>query len=109
MRYTSSWKCAVCGAVAALTTMLIAGTASAGVWHYGVRGGLGYANLGGDFGEAVNPDWRLGPALGAFVEHEITSTFTFALEVNYVQKGAKSVSEGRDSQGAFFPIDAELA
>ena len=92
--------CSRIAALACAASMLVAGTASAAMWHYGARAGLSLTNFRGDAAELLS-EWRPGPAAGGFVEADATPSMSFVFEVDYVQKGATYSSEVRDNQGTF--------
>jgi len=93
---TRSWARA---AAATCAVMLVAGTASAGSWHVGARGGASVSSLRGDFADVANPAWQVTPTVGGFMEADIASPLSLGVEVNYVQKGAKFVGQGTDETG----------
>ena len=73
--------------------------AGAGPWHAGVRMGVALTNVHGDFPDVIGGlDNKLGFQGGGFVELS-PGPVGLALEMNYVEKGFKTVSEGTDQNG----------
>jgi hypothetical protein len=94
---TQSW--AKSAAAAACASMLVAGTASAGAWHVGARGGINVSSLRGDITDVVQPSWQVTPMVGGFMEGEVAPALNLGVEVNYIQKGAKFGGTGADDTG----------
>jgi len=67
----------------------------------GVKGGIGFADLGGDFEDLIetSTDLKTGFSVGGFLGFDLHRLFRLQGEVQYVQKGAKA-TEG-DSELKF--------
>lgn len=79
--------------MAALTVALAAVTASPalGQLRGGLLAGATYSKPTGNF--VVQSEWDLGWAVGAYLEMLYTEHYSFVLELNYVTKGGKFVSD----------------
>ena len=86
-------------AAAVCAAMLVAGTAGAGAWHVGARGGVNVSSLRGAFADISSPSWQVTPTVGGFMEADVASVLSLAVEVNYIQKGAKFGGTGTDESG----------
>lgn len=62
----------------------------------GVKAGIDFADLGGDFEDVVetNTDLRTGFSVGGFLGVDLHRLFRLQGEVQYVQKGAKATAQG---------------
>jgi len=81
------------GRSAALTIAFAAVTASPvlGQLKGGLLAGATYSKPTGSF--VVQSEWDLGWAVGAYLELLYTEHYSFVVELNYVMKGGKGVSE----------------
>jgi hypothetical protein len=79
--------------------MLVAGTASAGMWHVGARGGVNVSSLHGEFTDIVDPGWLVTPTVGGFAEAEVASLLSVGIELNYIQMGATFIATEADDTG----------
>ena len=76
--------------LATLLVLLVAGPGFAQSWSGGVKGGIDFANLGGD---VENTDSKLGFSVGGFLGQRLHEYFAVEVLAQYVQKGAE---EGDD-------------
>lgn len=72
--------------------------ASAGPWRTGAHVGLSLTSIHGDFADLIGPDNKLGLQGGGFVELS-PGPVGLAVEVNYIEKGFTTISEGTDQSG----------
>ena len=82
------------------TVILLPAAALASPWHVGARTGFMLANIHGDLPDLANPDNKLGFQGGGFVEYA-PGPVAVALELTYVQKGARFEGSTTDDQGNF--------
>lgn len=88
------WAMAVVLAVA----VALPDAAGADPFHSGVRAGVVFANIHGDFEDVANPDSKLGFDGGGFFE-VMPGPIGIALEANYVQKGFSVSGQQSDDEG----------
>lgn len=79
--------------LAALLVLLVAGPGFAQNWSGGVKGGLGFSNLGGDIEDL---DSSLGFSVGGFLGTSLHEYFAVDVLAQYVQKGAEESVDGGD-------------
>ena len=97
-------------ALAASAAVLLAGSAFAGSWHAGARGGINLASLRGEGPDISHPEWLAGAIGGGFVEAELSRSLGVAVEVLYVRKGASYPVDvlGADPSQPIGSFDAHL-
>lgn len=86
--------------VVACATLVIAGPASAKVWHVGARGGAGMTTVRGGIAGIFEPSWQFSPTLGGFMEADLGPTVSVAIEAAYVQKGTTFETYDIDESGS---------
>lgn len=67
--------------------------------HWGVRGGISAAELGGDFGDATKSSLKSGLDAGVTLAVPFADRFSLSTGASYVNKGSVSEGEGTDPFG----------
>jgi hypothetical protein len=83
----------------ALLSIAVVAPLQAGPLRFGVRAGANLASVRGDFADLAEPKIQPGLSAGGLATLSLAPMVDFEIDVLYVQKGFKTVSEGADDNG----------